>query len=490
VDLVVGVDMATSEVRAMAADAGGRVHAEARHALPAPTSPRPGWSEQDGRAWWPAVATALREVTDRLGPDRTVVAVSVCATSGTVVALDGRGEPIGPALTYADQRAVTEAEVAQSAAVDRCAALGLRVQASFGLPKWAWLVSVARAGTGPRVAGLAHASDVVVRRLVGGPAPADWSHALKSGYDPVRREWASEAMAALGIPTTLLPEVGRPTDVAGRVGEDAAEATGLPVGCEVRLGMTDSCASQLAAGAGEPGRFVSVLGTTLALKGASRELVRDPSGAVYSHRHPDGWWLPGGASSTGAGALAAAFPGREPSELDEVAAAHGPATCVVYPLVGRGERFPFVAPDAEGFVLGEPVDEQPAKGADRVRATFEGVAFVERLGYERLAELGAPAQSPIVVTGGGSSSVVWNRIRATVLGVPLLATPGASTSLGACILAAAGTLHPDLAAATAAMSATGELVEPVDAERDALGASYQRFRDAVVDRGWVSSASM
>jgi sugar (pentulose or hexulose) kinase len=486
VDLVVGVDMATAEVRAVAADTGGRVQAEASRPLPAPTSPRPGWSEQDPAGWWPAVVAVVREVTDRLsarsGERATVVAVSVCATSGTVVALDRRGEPIGTALTYADQRAVREAEVAQEGAAERWAALGLRVQASFGLPKWAWLLSQ------PEVAGsiaaLAHAPDVVVRRLVGvgeGPVVTDWSHALKSGYDPSRQEWAAEAMAALDIPIGLLPEVRRPTEAAGVIGEDAAAATGLPVGCEVRLGMTDSCASQLAAGAGEPGRFVSVLGSTLVLKGVSRDLIVDPSGAVYSHRHPDGWWLPGGASSTGAGCLATLFPGRDPAELDAVAAEHGPATCVVYPLVGRGERFPFVAPDAEGFVVGEPAGE-----ADHIRATLEGVAFVERLGYERLAELGAPVRPPVVVTGGGSRSEVWNRIRATVLGVPLVSAPGATSALGACILAAAGTLHSDLASATAAMSVTGGRVDPDDVEGDALEANYQRFRSAVADRGWIT----
>jgi xylulokinase len=428
------------------------------------------------------VAAALAEVTGTVARVGRVVAVSVCATSGTVVALDRHGEPIGPALTYADQRAVAEAEIAQAAGSDRWAALGLRVQASFGLPKWAWLV----ADRGSAVATLGHASDVVVRRLVaggsgagvGGPVPTDWSHALKSGFDPLRQEWAMEAIEALGIGADLLPEVRRPTEVAGLVGRDAAADTGLPIGCEVRLGMTDACAAQLAAGAGV-GRFMSVLGSTLVLKGASRELVVDPSGAVYSHRHPDGWWLPGGASSTGGRALAESFPERDPAELDAVAAGHGPATCVTYPLVGRGERFPFVAPDAEGFMLGEPAGE-----ADHIRAVFEGVAFVERLGYERLAELGAVASRSIVVTGGGSRSPVWNRIRATVLGLPLLAIPGASTAWGACMLAAAGSLHPGLTAMP--MSPPVEVVQPDADESDAMDASYNRFRAALVERGWIT----
>ena len=476
--LVVGIDMATAEIRAAAADAGGCVRAEARSPLPQPSSPAPGHCEQDAGTWWPAVLATLSELTDRLGHERgAVVALTVCATSGTVVALDGHGEPLGPALMYADQRAVSEADAAQEAGAERWAGLGLRVQPSFGLPKWAWIL----AQDHPRApARLAHASDVVVGRLVGEAPPTDWSHALKSGYDPQRRQWATEATEAVGIPPGLLPEVRRPTEAVGRLLPEVSQRTGLPDACEVRLGMTDACASQLAAGASSPGRFVSVLGTTLVLKGASRDLVADPTGAVYSHRHPDGWWLPGGASSTGAGALAERFPDADLGALDDRAVRHGPAGAVIYPLTGRGERFPFAAADAEGFELGDLEDE-----VERYRATLEGVAFVERLGFERLASLGAAAEPPIAVSGGASASGGWNRIRASVLGVPLVAKPTAGTALGACILAAAGTLHPDLTTAAEEMSVDGDQVEPDEVEREHLERNYERFVDAVTERGWL-----
>ena len=113
------------------------------------------------------------------------------------------------------------------------------------------------------------------------------------------------------------------------------------------------------------------------------------------------------------------------------------------------------------------------------------MAFVERLGYERLAELGAFPHRSIVVTGGGSRSPVWNRIRATVLGVPLLANPGASTARGACMLAAAGSLHPGLTATL--MSPPSEVVQPDADESAAMDANYDRFRGALVDRGWISA---
>lgn len=480
VDLAVGVDMATASVRALAMDRQGRVHARAQTPLPPPTSPRPGWWEQDATAWWPAVTATLAALTGELGPAAASAgAIAVCATSGTVLLVDADGEPCGPALSYADQRAVAEAQRAQESAPEAWRRIGLRVQPTFGLPKWAWLLTHAAGAAGAGVR-LAHAPDVVVTKLIGEAAPTDWSHALKSGYDPQRQEWVGGAMAALGIPVEALPAVRRPGAVAGRLHPAAASATGLPAGCPVRLGMTDSCAAQIAAGAATPGHAASVLGTTLVLRTASEVPVADPSGAVYSHRHPDGWWLPGGASNVGGRALRAGFPGRDLAPLDAAAARRGPARAVTYPLVGTGERFPFARPSAETFWLGEPADEP-----ERYRALLEGVAFVERLGYERLDALGAGWPAAIAASGGGSASRVWSRIRAAVLGVPVIEVPEASTARGACILAAAGSLHADLASATAAMAAPGPEVAPDEEDGPALRASYGRLLAALQNRGWL-----
>jgi D-ribulokinase len=243
--------------------------------------------------------------------------------------------------------------------------------------------------------------------------------------------------------------------------------------------MTDGCAGQIATGAVRPGQFVGVLGTTYVLKGVTRELVTDPTGALYSHRHPDGWWLPGGASNTGGEALAHVPADRLPA-LDRAAAARGPASVVAYPLRRDGERFPFVSGEARGFLLGTPADE-----ADRHRAELEGVAFLERLAIERVRELGVPVEGPLWAAGGGSRSALWTRIRATALGMPLRVADHAETAFGAALLAASGTLHPDLEASAAAMVRTGRDIEPDETERAALDESYAAFTAALRERGWL-----
>jgi len=474
--LVIGIDVATQDARAVCADGEGHILAAGEAPLPPPRRPRPGWAEQDASAWWPAASAALRRTTGALGPDRArVVAVAPATTSGTIVLADAAGEPVGPALLYDDARAAAEARRAQELGRERWETMGIRIGPSFTLAKLAWL---ARKGALDGAAHAWSAADLVVARLLGEPPATDWSHALKSGYDLVRREWPVEVYDALGVPPALLPPVRAPATLAGRVSAEAARETGLPEHCEVRLGMTDGCAGQLAGGAASPGRFVSVLGTTLVIKGVTAELVRDPAGAVYSHLHPDGWWLPGGASNTGGEALAPFR--RHLVELDSAAAARGPAKCIAYPLARAGERFPFLEPAARGFAVGAPADEVEA-----YRAALEGVAFVERLAYDRLAALGARAEGPVATAGGGSRSRVWNRIRATALERPLVVPATPTSAFGAAVLAATGTLHDDLTSAAAAMVSVRAGVEPDEREAPALLESYERLVEELRQRGWI-----
>ncbi|WP_328535492.1 FGGY-family carbohydrate kinase [Streptomyces sp. NBC_00344] len=474
--VVAGIDVATAAVRVLCADAEGRILAEGRAPLPQPVRGPGGLSEQDARTWWPATAAALRQATAALpGGGREVVAVAVSATSGTLVLAGPDGEPVAPALMYDDRRSADLNARAQELGAPRWRALGLAVGPTAALGKFVRFAERARQGQN-----VLHTPDLMGRKLTGHPVATDWSHALKSGYDPRAGEWATEVFGELGVPASAMPAVQAPGTRSGTVSAAAADETGLPAGCEVRLGMTDGCAGQIATGAVRPGQFVGVLGTTYVLKGVTRELVTDPAGALYSHRHPDGWWLPGGASNTGGEAVASVDPARLPG-LDAGAEAQGPASYVSYPLRREGERFPFVSGEARGFSTGAPADEVEAH-----RAALEGVAFLERLSLERVQALGVEVSGPLHAAGGGSRSALWCRVRATVLNRPLRVAERAETAFGAALLAAAGTLHPDLSASAAAMATAGRTVDPVERERAQLEESYQCFLAELRTRGWLS----
>jgi sugar (pentulose or hexulose) kinase len=461
-DLWAGVDVGTQSLRVLLAGDDGTVVARASAPL---TSRRSGVRhEQDPALWWAALGEAFRAALRHVEPAR-VRGLAICTTSGTFLLADAAGTPATPALMYDDARATGRAAEDTGA------------QRTWALPKLLWLL---RQGPADVRAGLAagrltvrHCGDHLADRLTGTPVATDWTSALKTGYDG---GWA--AASAAGIPASALPAVVRPGTPIGTVGEAGAAHTGLPVGVPVRAGLTDGCAAQVAAGALAPGSWNSVLGTTLVVKGVTTTRLADPSGAVYSHRHPDRGWLPGGASNVGALVVDDRFPGADRATLDRAAAGHEPASAVAYPLRGRGERFPFVRPDAEAFTVGEFAGD-----ADHYAGLLQGVAYVERLCYAHLRRLGADTTGSLALTGGATRSRYWSQLRAEVLGRPVTLPATAEPAFGMAVVAAAG--DGNLTATAGRMVRIVETIEPHAGQR--FAEPFGRFVDALAARGYIDA---
>ncbi|MFI6695223.1 FGGY-family carbohydrate kinase [Streptomyces sp. NPDC050433] len=462
-----GIDLGTQSVRAVLVGDDGDMLGSG--AAPLGGSRDGVRHEQSPDDWWEAVRKAVGEaLRDR--PRGAIGALAVCGTSGTVLLTDGAGRPLTPGLMYDDGRATAETALARDG--------GLRVQPTWALPKAMWLLRRHPATGGVR---LTHQPDFIVSRLVGGCTPTDSSHALKTGYDLTTDTWPHEKLRALGLAFGMLPEVVRPGTKLGEVDADGEAATGIPAGTPVIAGMTDGCAAQIASGSLGLGSWNSVLGTTLVLKGVTAEPVHDSTGVVYNHRAPDGSWLPGGASGVGAGALAAAFPDADPASYDALAHAHEPSTALAYPLVSRGERFPFLAPDAAPFLLGSPLSD-----ADHWAALLQGVGHTERLCLDYLDHLGAPQDGTLTFTGGGSRSAYWNQLRTDILGRTVHIPRHSEPALGMAVLAAYGAgAAPTLADAAGRMVGLGHVLRPDPARTARFLGPYLRMVDELERRGWL-----
>jgi sugar (pentulose or hexulose) kinase len=433
--------------------------------------------EQDPDEWWSATCAATRAAL--AGGGRAIGAVSIDSTSGTLVVQDAAARPVGPALMYDDRRAAAQTARVQEAGAELWTALGYRMQASWALPKVVQLAG--ELAPGHR---FAHQADHVAARLTGHPVPTDWSHALKTGYDLLGGTWPALVLDVLGVDVGLLPPVVAPGSRTGVVSAAAAQESGIPAGTPVVAGMTDGCAAQVATAALAPGQWCSALGTTLVLKGSTRELLHDPTGAVYCHRNPDGGWLPGGASSTGAAVLARDLAVADLDALTERARDRGVPAGATYPLAGIGERFPFVADDATGFDVGGPADADAATLLQRVA---HGVAYVERLAFDVLAGLGADVDGPLIATGGTSRNDWWTQLRADVLQRPVAVPEQSGSALGSAVLAAAA---PGRLAETArAMVRIRRRFDPDPARAAELTEGYQRLVAALEERGWLAPGS-
>ena len=189
--------------------------------------------------------------------------------------------------------------------------------------------------------------------------------------------------------------------------------------------------------------------------------------------------MPGGASNTGAEWIKIEYAGSDPAEMDRLASAHIPSKVVRYPLVRKGERFPFSNPDAEGFCLG-----QPASRAEAYAAGLEGLALLERLAFETLEEIGAAVGEQIYVTGGGARSGIWLKVRASTLRRRLLRPAVSETAMGAALLAAAGVWYDSLSQAAKAMVRVEAEFEPDERLAGVYEQKYAVFREEMQRRGY------
>jgi sugar (pentulose or hexulose) kinase len=284
-------------------------------------------------------------------------------------------------------------------------------------------------------------------------------------------------MEALRFDSSRLPEVVRPGTLIGETCNRAQEDAGIPSGVPIYAGMTDGCAAQIASGTISIGSWNSVIGTTLVMKGVTHHLMHDPFGVIYSHRSPDGMWLPGGASSTGAGIIAKEFDRRKLAQLNEAALLSEPTGLAVYPLAGKGERFPFSAPDAEGFSIGHANSQEV-----RYRSSLEGIAYIERLSFDVLRSLGASVEGNLTISGGATNSEAFNQIRADILERPLTIPSIPESAFGMAVLAAAST--SSFQKAVQKMVHISRVIEP-SRPFTAYAEQYSTLIVALERRGWL-----
>lgn len=477
-DVVIGLDVGSSGARACAVRPDGTVAGRASQPFSRPpAAPQPGWAEQDALDWWEASCACLRMLTGQLG-DIHVVALSIDSTSGTIVPLDEDGHPLAPALMYNDNRAAgLEGEV-NAAAGAFTARMGYTFPPAFALVKLVWLARN-RPELVAQTAVFAHAADYLAGKLTGGFGVTDTSNAFKTGVDLMTGEWPP-FISALGVPLDTLPRVVRPGSGIGAVTPQASLETGLPMGAPVIAGATDSTAAFLASGACQPGDWNITIGTTIVLRGVATDLIVDPQGRYYSHRHPDGAWLPGGASKVGGEALQKWF-GSEIEALDAGAEGRLPTAILSYPLVRTGERMPFVHPGAQGFTLGEPADE-----VERFAAAAEGVALVAAWAVREAEALGAPADGRMYLTGGAAHGRALGRVLAAALGKPLHVPTEPDAAFGSALLAAGWSwFGGSVTDAQAAMVKQAELIMPNPAWFEPYQAKLEALKRACQERHYL-----
>jgi xylulokinase len=454
VTALVGIDVGTTGVKAVAIDDGGEVIARAEREYPLAT-PRPGWFEQSPEDW----VRASHEALAALGVEPAAIGLS--GQMHGLVALDAADRVLRPAILWNDQRTGAEcAEIEERLGLDRLIALtGNRALAGFTAPKLLWL----RRHEPDVYARIAHVllpKDYVRLRLAGERAidAADASGTLL--FDVGARRWSEEVLDALEVSGEWLPPV-----------YESPEVPGAP-------GAGDQAAAALGVGVDGPGPLSVVLGTSGVVFAALPAFAADPQARVhvFCHAVPGGWHAMGVMLSAAASLKwLRDTVGGTYEELTAEAERWPPGTdgLTFLPYLA-GERTPHADPGARGAFAGL------YGGHDRgalTRAVLEGVAYGLRDSLELLRELGVEPESGRA-SGGGARSDLWLRIVASVLRLPLERTAvEEGSAYGAALLGGvAGGVFADVHDAVARCVRVQNRIEPICDWADTYDRGYRRYR--------------
>ena len=480
--LFLGIDVSTTGSKALLVNRDGNVVGSATTGHPLST-PRPLWSEQQPEDWWQSVAASVHQcLLQARVSGEAVSAIGLTGQMHGLVLLDEQKKTLRPAILWNDQRCAAECvEIRARIGRQRLIQItGNEALTGFTAPKIVW-VKNHEPEIFARSRHVLLPKDFIRFKLTGSLAmdKADGSGTML--FDLKERNWSSEVLEALGIPSEWMPPTFEGQQITGEVSSRAAGATGLRPGTPVVAGGGDQAAQAVGVGAVRPGIVALTLGTSGVVFASTQSCLIEPEGRLHAFCHavPDRWHLMGVMLSA-AGSMQWYRDTLAPDvSFDELmaeasAAPSGSEGLIFLPYLS-GERTPYPDPLARGAWVGLTL--RHSRG-HLTRALLEGVAFGIKDCFGLIQGAGLGAIEQVRVSGGGAKSVLWRRILADVLGAELVlvnTTEGAA--YGAAILAGVGYgAWPDVDSACSNLIKIVEQVSP-DEKRVALyGVMHDEYK--------------
>jgi len=391
---VLAIDQGTQSTKALIVGRDHRVTARAAAALDR-TFPQTGWVEQDAEAIWNSVLVAAQGVSGQ------VDGISLSTQRETVVAWDASsGRPLGPALSWQDQRAVAICERLADLADIVEARTGLLLDPMFSAAKIAWLLDAYdpdRSGARSGRVKVGTIDSWLLWRLTGRHLTEAGNASRTSLLDISTVAWDPQLCDGFGVPVECLPEVVSSMPLVPTTIALGPAAAGTPIAAV----LGDSHAALFANAGWRPGSVKASYGTGSSIMAVSDADVAEGLCRTIAWDGPAGVTraLEGNIRSSGATLTwLCDLLGVSAPELSELAA-HGTPMVHLVPAFG-GLGAPYWDAQAVGVVDG--LDMGTGR-ADLARAALESVAFQVSDVLSAVSAAGTPATT-VLADGGATAS--------------------------------------------------------------------------------------
>jgi len=477
---LLGIDLGTSAVKAVVIDEDGQLLGTGTREIPM-LVPEPYRAEQDPEAWWANTVLAVREALEAAGT-RDIIGIGQDGHMHGGVLLDAQRQPLGNAITWADQRtAELIPEIEEQVGVSTFLSIsGTRPAAGFIAPTLVWLARHDPAAL--------DAADIFLlpkdylRLRLTGEAANDISDASATAlFDISARTWSSELCSRLDIPEHILAPLLESADVAGTLTQETADELGLRAGIPVVAGSADQPAQAVANGLLDAGNGSVTLGTGGQILCATDQPLADARGRIHTFCHavPGRWYQLGATLSAGLSLrwlrdLLRLQSDNPYAELDRLAHEVPPgADGLLFLPYLVGERSPIMDPEATGAFLGLTLHHGRGHMA---RAVLEGVAFSLRATRDAVIDAGGRCDTWLA-TGNGLASPLWRGILADVFGEPLSYVDAPERSgVGSALIAGIGAgVYASYAEASEAARPPLRTTDPGTERSEGYEAIYARY---------------
>ena len=487
--MFLGIDIGTSEVKALLLDASHRQLGTAGAPL-AINRPHPGHSEQQPADWWTATQLALANL--RQAHPQAYAAVQAIGLSGQMhgaVLLDAHDQVLRPAILWNDTRASVECGQMMAELPGLAQLAGSLMMPGFTAPKLRWLRHHESAIFG-QIAKVLLPKDYVRLQLTGDHV-TDMSDASGTGWlDVAGRCWSAALLKLSGLSVQQMPLLVEGCQPGGVLSSQAAQVLGLRAGIVVAGGGGDNAASAVGMGAAEAGQGFLSLGTSGVLFVVTPTYQPNPQSATHAFCHAvPGRWHQMSVMLSAASCLqwATRLLGAA-SEAELEAQANGLTqeqreNAPIFLPYLSGERTPHNNAAVRGSFHGLSHD---TTSAELAYAVIEGVTFGLCDGLRALHVAGCSVRR-LSLVGGGARSAMWAQQLASALDIEIVTHAGSASggALGAARLAWLAHLSDDTSLRTPFQAALktvciapeiDHVFTPEAAERAVLAPRYAQFR--------------
>ena len=479
---VLGVDLGTTGVRAVAFDTTGAVVAAASHAVTL-VRPGPGLVEQDpGEVISAAESVIRRAAADSVARGDRPQAMAFAVHGEAVLPLGADGAPLARIPVSMDTRGE-----------DSARALGELVD-----PEWygsttgqplhgmfsAFKIAAGRAGW-REAAAYRCVGDFLTERWTG-QAVIDSTSAARVGlYDVEAQAWSEKILSEVAgiapwVRPEALPRAIAGGEVAGELTADAAARLGLSAGLPVVAGAHDQAAAFLGAGGAAGGASVIGFGSSDCISVGSVVRPRSLHGTGFATYKVDSSnWVTLAGTAAGGWSLDwfARTIGRPVEEVFDDLATVPPSLLALPYLAGLDTD-----PAARGLFFGLSLETSVPQMA---RALVESAGFEFAKILDALRRVGLEP-GPLHVTGSGAQNSAALAVRASAADHALTPVLKDASARGAAILAARGAgIHAPGLVAVPLPAGPTQRPDPLSrrwyqAQRSRYGALYASTRKLAI----------